>query len=287
LLLSIAWQLLTYKLQNNMKLRQNVSRWAAVAALSFSTFNAHAIFTITLDLTAVAAIYQPYFQTAKSFWESTITGYQPGIVLTGATITASTPAIDGLGGVLGSAGPDSIVNQGGFRLSQTGSMLFDSADVADMATNGFLTDVIKHEMAHVLGFGTLWDLNNVYVDNSGQYTGLAALAAYKTEFSQPTATFVPIEQGGGSGTANGHWDEVDSGSGPTGRTDPGGRDMRNELMTGWINTPTFVSRTTLASFSDIGYTVNLSAVPEPGVLALWLLGLPLMAGWASQRRLHA
>jgi hypothetical protein len=45
-----------------------------------------------------------------------------------------------------------------------------------------------------------------------------------------------------------------------------------------------VSRTTAASFQDIGYTVNLSAVPEPEVLAMWLVGLPLLAGAVARGR---
>ena len=90
--------------------------------------------------------------------------------------------------------------------------------------------------------------------------------------------------GGGDGTKNGHCNENENGQGSTGITAGPGRDMQYELMTGWLNAPTFVSRTTAASFYDIGYTVNLSAVPEPGALALWLLGVPLLAGVAVRRR---
>ena len=35
-------------------------------------------------------------------------------------------------------------------------MSFDTADLARMEADGSLTDVILHEMGHVLGFGTLW-----------------------------------------------------------------------------------------------------------------------------------
>ena len=40
--------------------------------------------------------------------------------------------------------------------------------------------------------------------------------------------------------------------------------MRNELMTGWLNTPTFLSDTTLGQFYDMGYTV----IPEPATVML-------------------
>ena len=53
-------------------------------------------------------------------------------------------------------------------------------------------------------------------------------------------------------------------------------------MTGWLNEPTFVSWMTAAQFQDLGYTVNLLAVPEPGSWALLLAGMPL-AGFAAWR----
>ena len=39
-----------------------------------------------------------------------------------------------------------------------GTMQFDAADVEDMFNNGTLLGVITHEIGHILGFGTLWDL---------------------------------------------------------------------------------------------------------------------------------
>lgn len=116
-------------------------------------------------------------------------------------------------------------------------------------------------------------MNNLYDSATFQYTGAAALAQYQTEFGQAGATFIPIEQGGGPGTAGGHWDEVDGGAAPTGITDAFGNDMQNELMTGWLNAPTFISDMTIASFQDLGYQVNFAAndaqnVPEPGSLLL-------------------
>jgi hypothetical protein len=192
--------------------------------------------------------------------------------------------IDGVGGILGQAGPTAGTVQAGYTLTTAGEMQFDSADIDFLITKGSFTDVIKHEMAHVIGFGTWWTHNNVYTNNTGRYTGANALAQFRTEYNQPGATFVPVELGGGTGTANGHWNEVDGGSANTGLVDAQGRDYRYELMTGWLNSPSYVSRTTAASFQDIGYTVNLSAVPEPEVLAMWLMGLPLLAGALARRR---
>jgi hypothetical protein len=213
---------------------------------------------------------QAIFATAAATWQSYITGYQPGITITGINISASGVAIDGPGGVLGSAGPTTGVTQAGYFLATTGIMQFDSADLSSLETSGTLLPVILHEMAHVMGFGTLWTNNGVYTNGSGQYTGAFALAAYQAEFGQPLATFVPIELGGGPGTADAHWNEVDGGAGLTGIVSGAG-DMRNELMTGWLNSPTFISNTTLQSFRDIGFVV----IPTPGAAAMFGVGVCL------------
>jgi hypothetical protein len=265
--------------------RQKLLPWAAAIAIGLGSTSAQATFTIDLDLGGVALEYRSYFDAAKSFWEGVIVGYQPGISLTGVSIEALTATGDGVGGTLGFAGPDGpLVTQGDFKLAGSGVMQFDIADVPGLVNSGSFGDVIRHEMAHVLGFGTLWTDNLVYSDGSGQYTGAAALAQYRIEYNQPGALFVPVELGGGPGTNDGHWNESDGGNSDTGITDTSGSDMRFELMTGWLNSPSYTSRTTAASFQDIGYVVNLSAVPEPAAVALWLLGLPLLAGWAARRR---
>jgi hypothetical protein len=251
--------------------------------LGNAAFSAHAAFNINLNFSGLDATQQSYFTAAKSYWESTITGYQNGISLTGFTINANGSNIDGVGGVLGSAGPSSATSQGGFILTTAGQMNFDVADINNLISMGSFTDVIKHEMAHVIGFGTLWTNNNVYVNGSGKYTGAAALSQFKTEFlGQSAASFVPIELGGGSGTADGHWNEVDGGGTNTGIVDAQGRDFRNELMTGWLDAPTFTSQTTIASFLDIGYIV--SQVPEADGLAMALSAFPVWFIAAARRR---
>lgn len=222
---------------------------------------------------------QSIFTSAANTWMSLLPSYRTGINMSPLTITASGAAIDGVGGTLGSAGPDSVVSRSGFWLAANGSMQFDTADLTNLESNGTLSTVILHEMAHVMGFGTLWNLNNVYVDGTGQYTGANALAAYRTEFNLPGAAFVPVELGGSSGTANGHWDEVDGGAGNTGRVSSLG-DMRFEIMTGWLNSPSYISKTTVQSFVDIGF---VAAVPEPSTLASLASGT-LLVFFLKRRR---
>jgi len=61
---------------------------------------------------------------------------------------------------------------------------------------------------------------------------------------------VPLENGGGSGTAGSHWDETNF--------MPNGVPMSNELMTGFFvpGEVTLLSDTTIGAFADIGYVVQ-------------------------------
>ena len=113
-------------------------------------------------------------------------------------------------GILGAAGPTEI-RPGTGGLPWKGEMFFDSADIASMEADGTFKDVILHEMAHVLGFGTLWTqfgfLRNAGTTNP-TYIGANALREYRSIFGVPTAPGVPVENTGGQGTADGHWRET-------------------------------------------------------------------------------
>ena len=180
------------------------------------------LISLTFDGT-VTPQQQVYFSTAANFINSAITGYD---LLTDSSglptphslsIGVSVPAIDGAGGILGSAGPNTAnyydnnpvgAPTHALFYSATGDMQFDSADVAALISNGGFYGVVLHEMMHVLGIGTLWTFNNdvngtnydLYTTGSGAYTGPNALARWQAEFNQPLATSVPVELGGGGGT---------------------------------------------------------------------------------------
>ncbi|WP_427501233.1 leishmanolysin-related zinc metalloendopeptidase [Methylomonas sp. MED-D] len=268
-------------------------KWAGVAAgLMLAVGQADAAsFQINLNFSGLTSEQESYFQDAAGFWESIITGYGSAVTdqrINGVTISASAAAIDGSGGTLGSAGPtqtwqSSRYNTGGYSLTRLGDMKFDTADIANMISNGTFLSVIEHEMAHVLGFGTLWEANGLYTSGSGQYTGEYGVAAYRSEFGQAGATYVPVEQGGGSGTADGHWNEVDKGAANTGIVDTEGHDMRYELMTGWLNAPAFLSNTTIQSFRDLGYSV-VAPVPLPASLWMFAGALLGFVGLPGRRR---
>ena len=245
-------------------------------------------FDIVIDFGSsnFTASQQAAFTNAEATWESLITSYKDPLPFgTTLTISANNPIIDGVGGTLGSAGPTAGIwaTGGSYLYASAGFMSFDSADVAALETAGTWEAVILHEMAHVIGIGTLWSssgagipgFQELYVDGTGQYTGATGLAAYQQEFvGQESATFVPVELGGGSGTANGHWNEGDGGfaTGITRVSD--GQDMSLMLMSGWLNPGSFISDTTLGSFEDLGYntTLVLTSVPEPSSALIMTIG---------------
>ena len=240
------------------------------AALAMTNPAAASAFDIALTFSGSPTTSQEAaFTDAEAFWESQVTGYQPGVADRTLVIDASIKGIDGDGETLGQAGPTYGVDDEGFTLPTKGTMEFDSADVGSLESTGTFGDVVRHEMAHVMGFGTLWTDNSVYTNGTGQYIGNAGLAAYKAEF-HPSAAFVPVELDHGPGTKDAHWDEGWAGG-------------NTALMTGFLNTPTFVSRTTVESFADLGYTVAPVPLPAGAWLMLGALGTLGLVG----RRLAA
>jgi len=216
---------------------------------------------------------------AVALWESKITGYQDGIALEEIPITVS-------GSTTGFASAQVVRStfQGGFHLTTEGrinvnvEILEPFSDFEGTGLN-VIDELMAHEIAHALGFGTHWIANGVYQLDSGRYTGEFALAAYRSEFD-PAAEFVPVELAGGPGTRNSHWDQLMRSSAEEGDpsdpfsldprvgiTDMLGRDLALELMTGAIDPDfgePFLSRTTIQSMRDIGFTV----VPEPSSFAI-------------------
>jgi hypothetical protein len=163
-------------------------------------------------------------------------------------IDARDTPIDGEGEVLGQAG-GLLIRQPQWQ-PYYGVMEFDTADLDALWTSGRLDDVILHEMGHVLGLGTNWVFTGVVVDllTDPAYTGAAGVAAYQ---SLGGDRFVPLEKGGGTGTAIGHWRETT---------------FDDELMTGYLGRrPAKLSEVTIAALADLGYGVDLT-VADPYVL---------------------
>jgi len=206
-------------------------------------------FQITLSMTGLTTSQQAIFNQAAARWQQVIVGDLPSVTYMGQVvddvlIATSAIAIDGVNGVLGQAGPDAI--RSSTRLPYHGYMQFDTADLASMERNGTLLGVVIHEMGHVLGIGTVWANLGLISGAGGSnplFVGAQATAAYNQIFGT-AASGVPVENTGGAGTHDAHWRESIFGS---------------ELMTGWINYSGMpLSRVTVASLADMGYTVNMA-----------------------------
>ena len=184
-------------------------------------------------------------------------------------------SIDGAGGtdgnIVGQASPCSvrlvIFQAPGSQRQDTiyrevlrGSVILDEHDVARMERQGLLLSVVTHEMAHVLGFGTLWDahgrLRNPSVpdkpNEDTHFEGPLTIAAFNDAGGSGFAgSKVPVENSGLEGSADGHWSESV---------------FEEELMTAFLAAGTQpLSAVTLESLYEIGYEINLRGADGFGV----------------------
>jgi hypothetical protein len=192
-----------------------------------------------------------------------------GVAYDDLVIKMSTGRIDGsgsplLGNTLAQTQISLIRDPGAVQeyLPLEASIKLDSTDLKSSITGGWSGSwdvIILHEMIHALGFTGLVFDGLELVDAAGNFIGSKAMAAYG-------GSPVPIEAGGGTGTAGSHWAE--SGFAP------GGVPMSNELMTGYLgmNQTTYLSDTTIGALADIGYTV---VDPSPGAYLVVDSGLLL------------
>ncbi|MGI9097655.1 MAG: leishmanolysin-related zinc metalloendopeptidase [Solirubrobacteraceae bacterium] len=197
----------------------------------------------------LTAAQRAAFETAAGRWGQIITADVPAVVIGGQTIDdvridAEGVRIDDAGMILGQAGPLEL--RPGSFIPATGVMSFDTADLATMESDGSLVSVIVHEMAHVLGFGTIFGRLGL-VTGAGsadpEFTGASAIREYAALLG-PAARprGVPLANVGGPGTRDGHWRE---------------ETFANELMTGFLDRgPNPVSGMTVAAFEDLGYSVD-------------------------------
>ena len=169
-----------------------------------------------------------------------------GETVPGLLIFAQVTTIDGVGNILGSAGP--CLLRSDTWLPIIGSMQFDVADMNAMVANGSLNGVVLHEMMHTLGFGTIWgpDAQSEVASPDGtdpRYVGAIGRAEYAALGATDAAQGAPVENTGGTGTRGSHWRESV---------------FRTELMTGWADGSLAMSRVTIGALKDFGYDVDLN-----------------------------
>ena len=165
---------------------------------------------------------------------------------------------DGLGGKLAQAGPCSPVRAAAPYHPFYSVVQVDPSDLQPMIDNGSLNNVILHEMFHALGFGTMWrpipagqgqpaipvpDLIQFQSPSDPVFIGTDGRAAYVAAGgSAPVG--VPVESGGGAGTASSHWRESS---------------LQTELMTGFVDANANpASAISIASLRDLGYVTSLA-----------------------------
>jgi hypothetical protein len=212
-------------------------------------------FQITVDyVTSVFGEVPPAVrsatQQAVQRWQQVITGDLPGFleVSTGLFVDDFRMRVQmGLLRDLNGTDPIALANaqpvqyrpDGGLPwLGETG---IDPLDIGDPQ----LVNILIHEIGHALGFTP----GNVIFDRwvSGTtWTGPNAVREYRS-LAGSSVISVPLETGGGAGTAGAHWSEAI---------------FDREIMTGESEAggvPMPLSRITIGAFADLGYTVNYAA----------------------------
>jgi hypothetical protein len=208
-------------------------------------------------------------QTPQRFFSATDCGGFGALVNGASTddviVMLDISPIDGPAKILGQAGPCGLRND---RLPFVGVLTLDSEDLAPMVGTQNLTDVIFHEIGHILGYGTIW--NSSVLTGGGtsdpRLTGARAVQEYAALGGTGS---VPVENTGGAGTADAHWREST---------------FRTEVMTGFserLGVAMPLSRVSIASMADLGYTVSF-AEANPYSLPSALAAPPLTTqplGW--------
>jgi len=180
--------------------------------------------------------------------------------------------------VLGQAGPCAFREDD--NLPGIGTLTLDSDDLASSAGTQTLTDIVFHEIGHILGIGTLWEgfdctpgttlCRNFLTGTSGDDPTFVGPRAVQEWRALGGTGNVPVENTGGSGTKLSHWRETS---------------FDSEIMTGFIERngiPNPLSRVTIGSMADLGYIVTYAAANAytlpPGGAALLAPAL-LQDGW--------
>ena len=135
--------------------------------------------------------------------------------------------------------------------------------VDDVKNNGETTAyrTIVHEIGHLLGLGTVWTANNL-VEDDFWYVGENGLREYRNRFGDQTFEAIPLEDDGGPGSAQGHFEEgtqhgisMDNRY-KNGKFYPG---LDRDLMSAFAETddgPEPLGKVTLGMLQDLGYSVR-------------------------------
>ncbi|WP_419934842.1 Ig-like domain-containing protein [Candidatus Palauibacter sp.] len=236
---------------------------------------------------SVSASARDVIRQAASTWESILAGTElsdvtfnsplscGGLTTTEAVgtvdellILVTAESIDGPSGTLGYAGPCYLRASNGLPI--VGQVVLDSEDMDRIPATTGLLDLAIHEIAHVLGFGILWDDFGLLADPSSvtpgadtHFTGAGAIAAFNAAGGASyTGARVPVQNGDPG--PNSHW--------------------RRAIFPGEVMRPSLsssrresLSAITIESLADLGYTVNTALADPYGVSPDLPPGRPVQA----------
>ncbi len=214
---------------------------------------------LTQGLTGLSEAAKAAIVEAARFWENAITSRsaitrsnQLAVTIAGQSLVYSNGSPDT--GTLALSGPQFALD-GPNLIIGSGTSTINARRFAEFNANPtYLRDIMIHEFAHVLGFGTLWEPVQ-FVNSTGQIFNFGKNLINRTNATYNANTYAgwaygelmgsasqaaaPIEAGAFS-----HWDES--------RFD-------TELMTPYAENPgvaTPLSQLTLASLRDLGWNLN-------------------------------
>ena len=231
--------------------------------------------TITFNGTWTSSL-QGVFKAAADRLSDLITGDVPDVRVNGKiiddiNISAELESIDGVGGLLGQAGPTALRSDS--YLPAAAAMQFDSADAHSYYDQGLFDEIVTHELLHCVGFASIWGY--LGLTEGPSFIGPHAVAEYNKLVDEYATMHggstilsngitlakgsVPLETGGGSDTAGSHWSEAV---------------FENEMMTGYINllisgstAPADpLSMMTVASLRDLGYAISSASQLDAYIL---------------------
>lgn len=247
----------------------NCSHAVGVTVTS-SSFRIELVFIEGANGDRFNASQKALFHRAAARWMSVITGDIPGSAFSDnpvdewdddlnarirvndfvddLRIFAGIGEIDGARGTLGRGGTLIVRRnrQSSALVTVIGTIAIDRDDLAWMS-DAFLSQIILHEMAHVLGFGTVWRTLNLVRGGSDRYfTGPLAIRAFDNAGGRSyNGPKVPVEDD------SGHWR---------------GSVFGDELMTARIRPDLDgtlpLSAITIQSLADHGYKVNAGLADE-------------------------
>jgi hypothetical protein len=193
------------------------------------------------------------FAAAADFMSTLITSGLPADEgIDDLVIEVTMADIDSIGGTIGQGRPTAVRSSDDTQpdgLPVSGEIFIDINDAGALLNQATLDDLALHEILHVMGFGTLWDVpgvrdwltDPVFVPNleTRNPNDGDTVVTYTGGALDPENNSDPQVDLEGS---LGHWDEAAYG---------------NELMTTVFNTGgNFLSKMTLDALKDLGYSVD-------------------------------